>query len=239
MTGMLSESSENAVVLLKLPQKVTMCRIREMTADHYGVTVEDLVSKRKHRVIVRPRQVAMYFCKVLTPRSYPEIGRFFGGRDHSTVIHAYRQVGNLLTRGGEFKEKADELWSKITDAEPLPTIEIKISEEETIEIPAPPPAPPPEPTCKDNYITLGDIRREVAEYYEIPLATLTDAPTTSDAYFYCGIVRRFAYQADLMHKLPVQERRKIDWDKQINSGGNRMVLDDMKVIWHRLMLLEQ
>ena len=54
-------------------------------------------SKRRARAIVRPRQVAMYLSKVLTPRSYPEIGRKFGGRDHSTVIHAVRLIEDLRT----------------------------------------------------------------------------------------------------------------------------------------------
>lgn len=239
MTGMLLESSENAVVTLGLPQRCTMDRIRRMTADHYGITVADIISKRRKRTISRPRQVAMYFCKKLTPRSYPEIGRFFGGRDHSTVIHAYRTVEDLLKRGGDFKKGVDTLWGEITDAKPLPTIEVEISEGETIEILAPPPPPPPKPRPEDNHITLDAIRREVADYYEIPLTDLTNPATTTDAHFYCGIVERFAYQVDLMHNLPLLERRAVDWDKQINSQGNRMVLDDMKVIWHRLMLLEQ
>ncbi len=58
-------------------------------------------SKRRARAVVRPRQVAMYLSKVLTPRSYPEIGRKFGGRDHSTVIHAVRTVEALRVTDSE------------------------------------------------------------------------------------------------------------------------------------------
>jgi len=56
----------------------------------------DMQSKRRSRVIARPRQVAMYLAKQLTPRSLPEIGRRFGGRDHTTVMHAVKKVDELL-----------------------------------------------------------------------------------------------------------------------------------------------
>src|SRR3546814_12069968 len=60
-----------------------------------------MASKRRVRAIARPRQVAMYLAKELTPRSYPEIGRRFGGRDHSTVIHAVRTVEALRVSDSE------------------------------------------------------------------------------------------------------------------------------------------
>src|SRR3546814_7947784 len=60
-----------------------------------------MASKRRVRAIARPRQVAMYLAKELTPRSYPEIGRRFGGRDHSTVIHAVRTVEALRVADSE------------------------------------------------------------------------------------------------------------------------------------------
>jgi len=58
-------------------------------------------SKRRARAVARPRQVAMYLAKVMTPRSYPEIGRKFGGRDHSTVIHAVKLVEQLRGEDSE------------------------------------------------------------------------------------------------------------------------------------------
>ena len=61
----------------------------------------DFVRDPRARAVVRPRQVAMYLAKVLTPRSYPEIGRKFGGRDHSTVIHAVRLIEDLRTRDAD------------------------------------------------------------------------------------------------------------------------------------------
>ena len=67
-----------------------------VVARHYNVSKADLLSGRRTRTIVRPRQIAMYLAKVLTPRSLPEIGRRFGGRDHTTVLHAVRKIEGLI-----------------------------------------------------------------------------------------------------------------------------------------------
>lgn len=88
MLGHLVQSGEQKRVRIEDIQKVT--------ARHYNVTRNDLLSNRRTRVIVRPRQIAMYLSKVLTPRSLPEIGRRFGGRDHTTVLHAVRKIEQLL-----------------------------------------------------------------------------------------------------------------------------------------------
>ena len=61
-----------------------------------AVSKADLLSSRRTRTIVRPRQIAMYLAKILTPRSLPEIGRRFGGRDHTTVLHAVRKIEELI-----------------------------------------------------------------------------------------------------------------------------------------------
>ena len=66
--------------------------IQRVVAKHYNVSRQELVSNRRTRVIVKPRQIAMYLSKTLTPRSFPEIGRRFGGRDHTTVLHAVRKI---------------------------------------------------------------------------------------------------------------------------------------------------
>jgi chromosomal replication initiator protein len=75
--------------------------IQRIVARHYNVSRQELVSNRRTRVIVKPRQVAMYLAKMLTPRSFPEIGRRFGGRDHTTVLHAVRKIEELI--GGDTK----------------------------------------------------------------------------------------------------------------------------------------
>ncbi|NCP10353.1 MAG: chromosomal replication initiator protein DnaA [Sphingomonadales bacterium] len=72
--------------------RITIDDIQKAVCAHYKLDAIEMSSKRRARVVARPRQVAMYLAKTLTPRSYPEIGRKFGGRDHSTVIHAFRTI---------------------------------------------------------------------------------------------------------------------------------------------------
>ena len=78
------------------PRRVKIEDIQRVVARHYNVSKADLLSSRRTRTIVRPRQIAMYLAKVLTPRSLPEIGRRFGGRDHTTVLHAVRKIEGLI-----------------------------------------------------------------------------------------------------------------------------------------------
>jgi len=79
-------------------RRITIDEIQRTVCQFYRVDRTEMASKRRARAVVRPRQVAMYLAKVLTPRSYPEIGRKFGGRDHSTVIHAVRLIEDLRVR---------------------------------------------------------------------------------------------------------------------------------------------
>jgi chromosomal replication initiator protein len=76
-------------------RRVTIDEIQKRVAEHYNIRLADMHSARRSRAIARPRQVAMYLAKQLTPRSLPEIGRKFGGRDHTTVMHAVRKVEEL------------------------------------------------------------------------------------------------------------------------------------------------
>lgn len=76
-------------------RRVTIDQIQKAVADHFEMKPLDLVSARRARAVARPRQIAMYLAKRLTTRSLPEIGRKFGGRDHSTVIHAVRRIEEL------------------------------------------------------------------------------------------------------------------------------------------------
>ena len=82
-------------------KRITIDEIQRTVCQFYRVDRTEMSSKRRTRSVVRPRQVAMYLAKVLTPRSYPEIGRKFGGRDHSTVIHAVRLIEDLRTRDAD------------------------------------------------------------------------------------------------------------------------------------------
>jgi chromosomal replication initiator protein len=77
---------------------ITIELIQKETAAFYGTTVQDLCSKKRTRGVVRPRQVAIYLCRMFTDESLLEIGRFFGGRDHSTVLHSIATVEDLLAK---------------------------------------------------------------------------------------------------------------------------------------------
>ena len=81
--------------------RITIDEIQRAVCAHYRLDKSEMSSKRRVRAVARPRQVAMYLAKELTPRSYPEIGRRFGGRDHSTVIHAVRTVEALRVADSE------------------------------------------------------------------------------------------------------------------------------------------
>jgi len=74
---------------------VTIDEIQRKVAEHYNLRISDLLSPRRARAVARPRQVAMFLSKSLTSKSLPEIGRKFGGRDHTTVIHAVKQVEEM------------------------------------------------------------------------------------------------------------------------------------------------
>lgn len=82
-------------------RRVTIDEIQRAVSSHFDVKQIDLISERRAVAIARPRQIAMYLAKRLTTRSLPEIGRKFGNRDHSTVIHAVRRIEDLRTKDGE------------------------------------------------------------------------------------------------------------------------------------------
>jgi chromosomal replication initiator protein len=88
-------------------RRVTIEDIQKRVAEYYGIKISDMQSARRSQNVARPRQVAMYLAKALTSRSLPEIGRKFGGRDHTTVLHAVRKVEEVRTQDREFSEDLD------------------------------------------------------------------------------------------------------------------------------------
>jgi chromosomal replication initiator protein len=88
-------------------RRVTIEEIQKRVAEHFNIRVSDMHSARRARSVARPRQVAMYLAKQLTSRSLPEIGRKFGGRDHTTVMHAVRKVDELRELDSIFSEDVD------------------------------------------------------------------------------------------------------------------------------------
>ena len=93
-----------ADILRASERKVTVEEIIRKIADHYNLRVNDILSARRARNIARPRQIAMYLTKMLTSKSLPDIGRSFGGRDHTTVIHAVRKIEELKASDSQIAE---------------------------------------------------------------------------------------------------------------------------------------
>ena len=96
-----------ADILRASERKVTIDEIIRKVADHYNLRLTDLLSPRRARSVARPRQVAMFLSKMLTSKSLPEIGRRFGGRDHTTVIHAVRKIEELRNSDAQINEDVE------------------------------------------------------------------------------------------------------------------------------------
>ena len=88
-------------------RKVTIEEIIRKVADHYNLRMSDMISARRSRTISRPRQLAMFLAKNLTAKSLPEIGRRFGGRDHTTVIHAVKKIEELKNKDLQIAEEVE------------------------------------------------------------------------------------------------------------------------------------
>lgn len=97
------------------PKRVRIEDIQRVVARQYNVSRADLLSSRRTANVVRPRQVAMYLAKVLTLRSLPEIGRRFGGRDHTTVLHAVRKIETLAGNDNALAEEIEGLKRQLQD----------------------------------------------------------------------------------------------------------------------------
>jgi chromosomal replication initiator protein len=94
-------------------KRITIDEIQKATAEHYGMKQADLISERRNRAIARPRQTAMWLAKHLTTRSLPDIGRRFGGRDHTTVLHAVRRIEELKAGDPQLARDVETLTRKL------------------------------------------------------------------------------------------------------------------------------
>ncbi|MFF8968786.1 chromosomal replication initiator protein DnaA [Streptomyces sp. NPDC014995] len=93
--------------------EITSTAIMSATADYFGLTVEDLCGTSRGRALVTARQIAMYLCRELTDLSLPKIGALFGGRDHTTVMHADRKIRNLMAERRSIYNQVTELTNRI------------------------------------------------------------------------------------------------------------------------------
>jgi len=93
---MLAQESMKNILDAERPAGLTMDHIARTVASHYKMTVDEIKAKSNSRGIAVPRQVAMYLCKRLTRHSFPEIGREFGGKHHTTVMHSVDKINTLF-----------------------------------------------------------------------------------------------------------------------------------------------
>lgn len=90
-------------------RKITVDEIQRKVAEHYNIRLSDMLGPRRQRVLARPRQVAMYLAKTMTSRSLPEIGRSFGGRDHTTIMHGVRKIEELKATDSQIADDLEML----------------------------------------------------------------------------------------------------------------------------------
>ncbi len=95
------------------PKQVTISLIQEIVAMHYGLKLDEMKAKKRTRTVSFPRQIAMYLCRELTDSSLPKIGDEFGGRDHTTVIHAHEKIGGELKSDVNLQQTITELVKNI------------------------------------------------------------------------------------------------------------------------------
>ncbi len=110
------ESTQNVLqdLLRSHDRRITIDEIQRKVAEHYNLRLTDMHSARRARNVARPRQVAMYLSKLLTARSLPEIGRKFGGRDHTTVMHAIRKVEELMDDDAQIAQDVEVVRRALT-----------------------------------------------------------------------------------------------------------------------------
>ena len=115
VTMELAEREIRDLIRPQEPKRVKIEDIQRIVARHYNVSRGDLLSSRRTANVVRPRQVAMYLAKTMTLRSLPEIGRRFGGRDHTTVLHAVRKIENLVGADSTLAEEIESLKRQLQE----------------------------------------------------------------------------------------------------------------------------
>ena len=106
---MLAQDALKNLIDSEQPEGLTLDRIARTVAAHYKLSLEELKSKNNSRQIAVPRQVAMYLCKRLTKHSFPEIGREYGGKHHTTVMHSVEKINSVIKEDKNFHRIVSEL----------------------------------------------------------------------------------------------------------------------------------
>lgn len=115
LTIELTEEILKKALNLSVPKPVTIKTIQQVVANYFNLRPEDLKAKKRNRTVSFPRQIAMYLCREMTDNSLPKIGEEFGGRDHSTVIHAYEKIREKLSSDPSLPQILTELRQQITN----------------------------------------------------------------------------------------------------------------------------
>lgn len=112
--------------------KITFAEILRMVASYYMVSVSDLKSHKRARVVTRPRQIACYLGREITDLSYPQMGRALGGRDHSTIIHSCDVIENLMSRDKRFAAEVERIRLVVTSNVAANDNEVDESQQEDV-----------------------------------------------------------------------------------------------------------
>ncbi len=113
ISKMLAQDALKNIIDAERPEGLSMDRIARIVASHYNLTVDEMKTKNNSRAVAMPRQVAMYLCKRLTKHSFPEIGREFGGKHHTTVMHSVDKIDKLTKADSVFHNSVSELIDSI------------------------------------------------------------------------------------------------------------------------------
>src|SRR5699024_11043781 len=101
------------------PKENTIQMIQEFVGEKYNVKVEEILAKKRTKAIVLPRQIAMYLSRELTDSSLPNIGKEFGGRDHTTVLHAHDKISKMIQKDTLLNKEIEELIVKLKSIYPI------------------------------------------------------------------------------------------------------------------------
>ncbi len=113
--GLVLDQAKNILAsIVGAKKKVTSAKkIAESVSEFYNITLEDLIKQSRKKEYVKPRQIAMYLMRKELDSSFPSIGDFFGGRDHTTVMHAVDKIKNLMSQKDGFKQEVDLILDKL------------------------------------------------------------------------------------------------------------------------------
>jgi chromosomal replication initiator protein len=102
-------------ILVERNRELSVEEIIKRVSAHFNIKISDIKSAKRLKAVVLPRQIAMYLSRQLTPSSYPEIGDRFGGKDHSTIIHAIRKIEKLMIEDFQLRTTIENLKKELTN----------------------------------------------------------------------------------------------------------------------------